>query len=202
MLNLRRLVEHILQHEVPGDFIETGVWRGGACIMMRAILKAYRISDRTIWLADSFEGLPPPDAERYPADADSNLHTYPQLAVSLDEVRGNFARYALLDDQVRFLKGWFRDTLPTAPIETLALMRLDGDMYESTMDGLRNLFPKLAKGGFVIVDDYGTFESCRQAVQDFRGAHHIDDTIYNVDGFGVFWQNLGGNAFDRAGLAR
>lgn len=195
MLNLQTLAEHVLRRRIPGDLIETGVWRGGACIMMRAVLKAYGITDRKIWVADSFEGLPPPDPTHYPADAGDTHFTFKALAVSLEQVQQNFERYGLLDEQIMFLKGWFRDTLPTAPIGRLALMRLDGDMYESTMDALSNLFPKLAPGGFVIIDDYGYIDSCRQAVHDYRNANGITDPIYDIDGTGVFWQNLKPNRF-------
>ena len=131
---------------VPGDLIETGVWRGGATILMRAILKARGVTDRVVWVADSFAGLPAPNAARYPLDAGINLHRFPQLAVTLERVQDNFRRYGLLDDQVRFLKGWFRDTLPAAPIERLAVLRLDGDLYESTIQALESLYDKLSAG--------------------------------------------------------
>src|SRR5581483_11204993 len=142
MIKLWTLCEDVIAHGVPGDFIETGAWRGGACIFMRALLKVYGIGDRTVWVADSFAGLPPPNDAQYPLDHGWNLHLAPQLAVSLEEVRRNFQSYGLLDDQVRFLKGWFKDTLPTAPIATLSLMRLDGDFYESTRDGLNSLYDR------------------------------------------------------------
>lgn len=188
MANLRFLMENIILHKVPGDFIETGVWRGGACIYMRAILKAYGITDRRVWVADSFEGLPAPDSARYPADKGDVFHTYQELAVSLDEVRQNFTKYGLLDDQVVFLKGWFKDTLPGAPIQSLAILRLDGDMYESTMDALQALYDKLSIGGFVIVDDYNVVEGCRMAVSDFMQERNIKDAIVEIDGVGVYWQ--------------
>ncbi len=187
MENLRGAVEYVLQENIPGDFIETGVWRGGACILMRALLVAYGVTDRVVWCADSFEGLPKPDAQRYPADAGDQHHTFAPLAVSLDEVKANFAHYALLDDQVRFLKGWFKDTLPGAPIERLAILRLDGDMYESTMDGLNALYAKVSPGGVVIVDDYGAVDACKQAIGDFRQAHGIHEPIRDIDGIGAFW---------------
>ncbi|HYM33215.1 MAG TPA: TylF/MycF family methyltransferase [Candidatus Cybelea sp.] len=187
MENLRGAVEHVLKNSVPGDLIETGVWRGGACIYMRAILKAYGIDDRTVWVADSFEGLPLPDPERYPADRGDAHHKYPELAISLEEVQANFAKYGLLDDQVRFLKGWFKDTLPTAPIEKLAILRLDGDMYESTMDALTALYEKVSPGGVIIVDDFGVIPACRQAIHDFRNARRIDAPIQPIDGVGIYW---------------
>src|SRR5262249_48778679 len=144
-----------LRRGVPGDFIETGVWRGGACIFARAVLRAYGDPERKVWVADSFEGLPKPDAAKYPADRGSRLYRQAHLAVSLEEVTANFARYNMLDDRVVFLRGWFRDTLPTAPIEKLAVLRLDGDLYESTMEALSHLYDRVSVGGYVIVDDYG-----------------------------------------------
>ncbi len=196
MIGLKRLdniqvcVEDVIKKNIPGDLIETGVWRGGGSIFMRAILKAYGITDRIVWVADSFEGLPQPDSEKYPHDAGDIHHTINFLAVSFDQVKANFAKYNLLDGQVKFLKGWFKDILPVASIDRLAVIRLDGDMYESTMDGLKNLYPKLSSGGYVIVDDYA-LEGCRIAVHDFRSDHDINDEIIDIDGIGAYWQHAG-----------
>jgi O-methyltransferase len=186
--NLHRCAEAALREAVSGDFLEAGVWRGGASILLRAVLKAYGVTDRRVWAADSFAGLPPPNPDRYPADAGLDLHRFPQLAVSLETVRAHFARYGLLDDRVRFLKGWFRDTLPTAPVERIALLRLDGDLYESTMDALTHLYPKVSVGGFVVVDDYGDIAACRQAVNDYRQQYGIDEPIVPVDWTGAYWR--------------
>lgn len=186
--NLRRLVENVIWNRVPGDLIETGVWRGGACIMMRAVLQAYSVKDRRVWVADSFEGLPPPDVERFPKDAGQDFHTFPELAVPLETVKENFARYGLLDDQVVFLKGWFRETLAKAEIEKLALMRLDGDLYESTFLALEHLFDKLSPGGYVIVDDYRVVDACRAAVSDFLSSRGLTPKIMGIDGVGVCWR--------------
>jgi len=188
MANLRQVVEQVLVERVPGDLIETGVWRGGACIYMRAILLAHGIKDRRVLVADSFEGVPPPNAEKYPADEGSQFHAASELAVPLEEVRSNFARYGLLDDQVVFLKGLFRDTLPNAPVERLAVLRLDGDMYESTMDALVNLYDRVSPGGFVIVDDYNDWMSAHRAVMDFRAMRAISEPVVNIDGGAVYWQ--------------
>jgi O-methyltransferase len=155
---------------------------------MRGVLKIFGSTERVVWVADSFQGLPKPDPEQYPADAGDRHWTRPELAVSLEEVKANFARYGLLDDQVRFLVGWFRDTLPAAPMSQLAVLRLDGDMYESTMDGLLHLYPKLSRGGYVILDDYGAVPGCRAAVEDFRREHGIDEPVERIDWTGVFWQ--------------
>ena len=168
--NVQSCIEDVLAHGVPGDLIETGVWRGGATILMRAVLKAHGVTDRLVWVADSFAGLPAPDSNRYPRDEGDQLHTFRQLAVSLEQVQDNFRRYGLLDDQVRFLKGWFRETLPSAPIDRLAVLRLDGDLYQSTIEALESLYDRISVGGYVIVDDYGNVAGCRQAVHDFRKA--------------------------------
>jgi hypothetical protein len=188
--NVQQCAEDVFANQIPGDFIETGVWRGGSVIFMRALLKAYNMRNRNVWVADSFAGVPPPNAERYPSDAGIRLDVYPQLAIPKEEVEQNFARYGLLDEQVRFLPGWFRDTLHSAPIEALSLLRLDGDLYESTMDALVHLYPKLSVGGYIIVDDYGAIEACRQAVHDYRAAHHITEDIRVIDWTGVYWQRL------------
>jgi len=124
----------------------------------------------------------------YPHDAGLNLYQFPQLAVSLELVKSYFARYGLLDAQVQFLQGWFRDTLPTAPVQQLALLRVDGDMYESTTDVLKNLYSKVVSGGFVIIDDYQDIPACRQAVEDYRHAHQIAEPIIPIDWTGVYWR--------------
>jgi O-methyltransferase len=185
---LQAAVEDVIARGIPGDLIETGVWRGGACIFMRGVLAAHGVTDRTVWVADSFAGLPEASSE-YPADtAGLPFWEMPGLVVSQEEVRRNFEKYGLLDDQVRFLKGWFKDTLPAAPIEQLAVLRLDGDMYESTIQALEALYPKVSAGGYVIVDDYGAVEGCRLAVDDYRGEHGIAAPLVSIDGAGVYWQ--------------
>jgi len=186
--SIQECVSTVIRDEVPGDLLEAGVWRGGAAIFMRALLFAFGDRDRQVWVADSFEGLPPPDAINFTQDVTNDLSHYAELAVSLEEVRSNFARYNMLDDRVHFLKGWFRDTLATAPIERIAVLRLDGDYYESTIQGLEALYHKVSRGGFVIIDDYSTFESCGQAVKDFRVANGIEDEIVEIDWGAVFWR--------------
>jgi O-methyltransferase len=189
MSNIQECIAAIIKDGVPGDLIETGVWRGGACIFMKANLRAWGDTTRRVWLADSFEGLPKPDPVRYPADAGDRLHEQTGLAVGVEQVRHNFERYGLLDDRVEFLVGWFKDTLPTAPVEQVALMRLDGDMYESTIQAIEPLYPKLAPGGFCIIDDFGSHASqAGQAVHDYRAKHGITDEIVRIDEFGAFWR--------------
>jgi len=187
--NIRHCVEQVLQNAIPGDLIEAGVWQGGAAIFMKAILAAHADGGRRIWLADSFQGIPRPDPNRYPADAGNELWSDPFLAVRVETVQENFSRYGLLDERICFVQGWFKDTLPTLRDKVFALVRLDGDLYESTMDGLVNLYPSLAVGGFMIIDDYGNRDwGCRQAVDDYRASSRINDEIRWIDWTGVYWQ--------------
>ena len=166
--NIQFCVEDVIKNNVEGDMIEAGVWKGGATILMRLILKKYGINDRIVFAADSFEGLPKPDP-KYPSDAGDIHHTFDALQVSLEEVKQNFELYGVLDKQVMFLKGWFKDTLKNPPFQKLSVLRLDGDMYGSTIDILENLYDKVSSGGYVIVDDYELIP-CRKAIKDF----HLD----------------------------
>jgi hypothetical protein len=188
--HLQQCVETVLADNVPGDLLEAGVWRGGACILMRAILQACGVIDRHVWVADSFQG--------FPEDAftvEGYGHDQAHLAVTLGQVMHNFDLYGLLDDQVRFLPGWFGDTLASAPVGQLAVLRLDGDLHSSTTDALTYLYPKLSPGGFVIVDDW-ILPNCRKAVEEYRDRHGITEPVTPVPGskrselhdIAVFWR--------------
>jgi O-methyltransferase len=187
--HLQRCIESIVAEGVDGDLIETGVWRGGASIFMRGVLASLD-ADRDLWVADSFEGLPKSKPEEYPADADSDEHfVFDYLSVSEDRVRAAFERYGLLGDKIRFLKGWFSDSLPPLKgTRQWSLLRLDGDMYESTIVALDSLYPDLSPGGFVVIDDYGAIPQCREAVSDFRRANGIEDPIEMIDWTGASWR--------------
>ena len=187
--NVRDLVQTALDENIPGDFIETGVWRGGCCILMRGILAANGVRDRKIYVADSFTGVPPPKADLYPVDRGSRLHLHRELAVPLDVVKANFDRYGLLDEQVIFVEGPFCDTLAFLECGRFAVIRLDGDLYESTYVALQHLYPKLSPGGFVIIDDFGVVPECRQAVLDYRKRFEIEAAMHEVDRSGIWWRN-------------
>jgi hypothetical protein len=147
-------------------------------------LKSYGVTDRTVWLADPFEGLPPSSSNKDGADLSHVEH----LKVSLEQVKANFATFGLLDERVQFLKGWFCETLPKAPIERLAVLRLDGDLYNSTMDTLRSLYPRVSAGGYVIVDDYYSWQSCQEAVTDYLRENGISAKIQPIDWAGAYWK--------------
>lgn len=193
--NIQACITAILHDGVPGDLIEAGVWRGGATIFMRGVLKAHGVTDRKVWVADSFEGLPAPDPNRFPREAAAHdgvvfQKVFNHFRAGLLEVKTNFETYGLLDDSVAFLPGWFKDTLPHAPTGPLALARLDGDYYESTRDALLHLYGRLSPGGFLIVDDYGedAWTHCRQAVDEFRLEAGISDQLVAVDSKCAYWR--------------
>lgn len=186
--NLDRCIADIVDNDVLGDVVECGVWRGGASIFMRGALEAHGDSSRCVWVCDSFAGVPPPDAENFPADAGVDLSIFPELAIGPDQVQRNFQRYDLLDPRVRLVPGWFKDSLPGAPIEAISLLRADGDLYESTIQILENLYDKVSVGGWVVIDDYGAIEACRKAADDFRAERGITEELHTVDWTAVCWK--------------
>lgn len=190
MVGRRRLdhlhwcIEDVLARGVPGDIIEAGVWKGGTSILMRAVL-AVHDSDRCVYLADSFRGLPPPT---HPVDDPHIFKGFSDLGVPRRDVEDAFRRYGLLDEQVRFVEGWFADALPTVSDRIWAVIHIDADMYESTMDALTHLYPNLSAGGYLTIDDYGNLTPCQQAVDDYRAEHNITEPLQWVDWTGVFWR--------------
>jgi O-methyltransferase len=181
--HMQRCIVDVLTHNVPGDLLEAGVWRGGMTIFMRAVLAAYGVKDRQVWVVDSFSGLP---------EIDRRHETFEwrqgDMAVPLETVKDNFARYGLLDEQVIFLQGVFSEVLPEAPIRQLAILRADADLYQSTMDVLRNLYSALSRGGYAIFDDYQNLPDCRRAINEFRSTHGISEEIRPIDQRAVYWQ--------------
>ena len=187
LTNIEKCFLDILENKIEGDIIETGVWRGGSCIFMAGLNKYYK-SGKKVFVADSFEGLPPPNEKKYPLDKGDILYKYKSLAVSLEDVKSNFSKYDLLDENVIFIKGFFNESLKNAPIEKLSLLRLDGDMYESTMDSLIHLYDKVVVGGYIIIDDYGCIPACAAAVEDFRKSRGITTKLETIDWTGRYWK--------------
>jgi len=244
--NLQALVKMALEEGVPGDLVETGCAKGGACIFMRACLLAYADTQRRVICCDTFSGkvqakgappllalllqplyyflwslafIPsepfqawlygrvmklqhafPVDPEHTSRDTIRSFIFYlrhhhrfatppvPTTGTSIAHVKSHFARLGLLDEQVVFVPGFFADSLPTAPIEQIAVLRLDGDLYSSTLDALNELYPKLAPGGFCVVDDYYSFEECRQAIHEYRDQHGITQPLVRIDNMSVYWR--------------
>lgn len=183
--NLHKCLDSVRINKIDGDFIETGVWRGGACIFVQKYFQMHNINKK-VFVADSFEGLPKPE---HPEDDGDHHHTMKFLQVSLDEVKDNFAKHQALNENVVFLKGWFSDTLTNNNnIKKLCILRMDGDMYKSTMDVFDSCYDKVEKNGFIIVDDYSAVRGCQRATIMFRENKNIATPLTHIDGCAVFWQ--------------
>ncbi len=183
--NLETLLNHIEARKIPGDLIECGVWRGGASLFMRGLLKAHGVTDRTVHLVDSFDGLP----KNSTGADDDGWSKMEVLKVPLEAVQGAFERYELLDSQVQFHKGYFRDSLPAfrqSFTGRIALLRMDGDMYESTTDILYNLVDLLSPGACIVVDDW-EIPVCQRAMKDFFATHSLEPTIHHIDTTAVYF---------------
>ncbi|HMQ07307.1 MAG TPA: TylF/MycF/NovP-related O-methyltransferase [Saprospiraceae bacterium] len=186
MGNLVYCLDIIQRQSIPGDFIECGVWRGGASIMMAAYNKMYQMN-RTVFVADSFDGLPVPT---HPMDEklDLSKNKYPELAIHLGIVKENFRKYGLLNENTRFVKGWFKDTLPALDKDLkIALLRLDGDLYESTTITMEALYDKVVHNGIIIVDDF-SIPACKMAILDyFKNRNLKTPEFQEIDWTGIFW---------------
>jgi hypothetical protein len=182
--NLHKCLDYVRENNIAGDFIETGVWRGGACIFVKKYLDMYKMN-RKVFVADSFKGLPPPEC---PQDEGAKYHLFTELAISLEKVTSHFKQYGCLDENVVFLEGWFKDTLPNNDnIKELSILRMDGDMYKSTMDVFESCYHKLSKGGFCIIDDW-CIPDCREAVEDWWKILNITPQYIDIDGSSIYWQ--------------
>jgi O-methyltransferase len=188
LVELARQAWAILAFEIPGNFVECGVWRGGASFLMAEVLRQAGARDRRVWLFDSFEGLPPPEeidgatAMAYPQNsADPWYHD--NCRVSLAEVQRNATALGLTG-YTELVKGWFEDTLPAnrQRIGPIALLRIDGDWYSSVRCCLENLYDQVVEGGLVVLDDYYAWDGCAIAVHEFLGSRRLAHRIEGVLG--------------------
>ena len=217
MESLVAMVKNIAEQGVPGSYLEAGVWRGGMSIVATAALQVYRLDSRPIYICDSYDGLPRP--RKNSARVDENFYhddrVYKRvLSVGEQQVLQNFDLFGVTRDKVVPIKGYFVDSLP--PLrkalrrrgETLAILRMDGDMYDSTVDILYNLYDLVQVGGYIIIDDYGWdwgvskehsqqgrpsvgLFGAKDAVLDFRLLHGIEDNehhIHDIDGGGAWFR--------------
>ena len=163
--DLRDCIETVLLEGVEGDLFEAGVWRGGGVILMRAMLAAYSDEERIVWAADSFRGHPPPSAKH---DIGFDFHRQPSFRASLESVRGNVRRYGLSEDRIRYVDGWFEDTLSALEVHRIGVLQIGVDLFTATTTALGALYPRVSSGGFVLVDGYRSEELVRRAVDAFR----------------------------------
>jgi O-methyltransferase len=182
--DLQSCIESVVGDGVEGDLIEAGAWRGGASILMRATLDSLGDEGRTVWVADSFQGFPMPDGAQRDNDQWSIID---YLEVPLEEVKANFARFGC-EGGVRFVPGFFEETMRGLVDRRWSIVRLDGDTYDATALTLRSLYPGLSVGGFLVVDDYGALAESRRAVDEFRDRHGLTEPLEAVDWTCVRWR--------------
>lgn len=194
LLNIQMLAQTVIRENIPGDFVECGVWRGGAAIFMAGVLAdnqddpmAPNRQLRRVWVCDSFKGCPAPNPARYPRDEGDAHHMLSFLGVSQTEVKENFMKYGMLRPDVHFIEGFFKDSLP-GPIQQISLLRVDGDLYESQMQVLEALYFRISPGGYVIIDDYYNLPGSHHATNDFRRTHGIGNPLVRVDWCAAYWR--------------
>ncbi len=174
---LIRAVEYLEKQKIAGDFVECGVWKGGSVMTMAECLIAAGSIDRDIYLYDTFEGMSEPTEEdkswdgrtaaRQLADAPKeDIHSV-WCYSTLEEVRQNVNSTGYPNERLHFVEGKVEETIPAVMPDKIALLRLDTDWYESTRHELIHLFPRLVEGGILIIDDYGHWEGCRKAVDEY-----------------------------------
>jgi O-methyltransferase len=187
--DLQTCVETVVNDGVPGDLIEAGSWRGGSSILMRATLDALGADERTVWVADSFQGFPVPEANGVSEDREleTDMSGLDYLAPSLEQVKGYFARFGC-EHGVNFVPGFFEETMAGLRGREWSVVRLDGDTYKATRLTLEALYPGLAVGGFLVSDDYAFLPACRRAIDDFREEHGIAEPIEQIDYNGARWR--------------
>lgn len=174
---LERGVRAVVREGVPGDVVECGTARGGSAALMALWLKRLD-SPKKVFVFDTFEGLPPPTAED--PDFERAVQFTGLCRGELDEVKDLFRRLGVLDRAV-FVKGKFQDTLPTFEAPPVALLHLDADWYESTMVCLNHLWDRVSPGGIVQLDDYGSWEGCKKAADEFLAARGVTEAPRYID---------------------
>jgi O-methyltransferase len=191
MYALYKAVRYTVEATLPGDYVECGVWRGGSVMMIASTLLSCGVRDRSIFLYDTFSGMSDPTsvdfriadqkpAETWQRDEELSQGTRPTYA-SLDEVRGNVRSTGYPADRIAFVRGKVEDTIPGTVPEQISLLRLDTDWYESTRHELRHLYPRLTRGGVLIIDDYGHWMGARKAVDEYFAAHPPAPLLHRID---------------------
>jgi len=191
IISLVNATKHIVKHNIEGVIIECGVWKGGSMMAILRTLKNLKVEDREVYLYDTFEGMSEPTAEDKSIRGESALNAYNDdkdgwdkiiYYSSLDEVKENIATIGYTSENVHYVKGKVEDTISkdTLP-DKIALLRLDTDWYESTKHELEFLFPKLVSGGIIIIDDYGHWEGCKKAVDEYFNKNNINIFLARID---------------------
>jgi O-methyltransferase len=192
MYALYTATRYLVENEVPGDFVECGVWRGGSVMLIALTLLRLGSTDRALWLYDTFDGMPPPSAEDV---QEMSGHAASEILAEHDKsaddpfwgiaprtiVEENLRRTGYPSDRIRFIEGDVRTTIPSQAPEQIALLRLDTDWYASTRHELEHLYPRVADGGVLIVDDYGYWRGARKATDEYLASLPSPPLLHRID---------------------
>ncbi len=189
MYALYKAVLYVIQAKIPGDFVECGVWKGGSAMIIAETLKALGVTDRNIYLYDTFEGMPEPDERdikiRTGATGKSmwlgNQNSGGWCNISIEEVTENVLKTGYPKERFIFVKGKVEDTIPTTMPNAIAILRLDTDWYASTIHEFNNLYPLLSESGVLMIDDYGSWSGSRDATDQYFKEHTISMYLHRVD---------------------
>jgi O-methyltransferase len=202
--SLIQATKYIVHHKIPGAIVECGVWKGGSMMVIAQTLLDMGISDRELYLFDTYEGMPKPqevdidwfglsaidiyEMEQNLKGVLSHFRWLPSFSRSLhavnsflNEVQGNMLHLGYDAQRIHFIKGKVEDTLPDTAPETIALLRLDTDWYESTRHELEHLFPRVSRGGVLIVDDYGYWQGSKKAVDEYFSLKGMQILLNRID---------------------
>ena len=194
ILALCDAAEHVTQNEIAGDIVECGVWKGGSMAAVARTLTSMQSTRRTLWMYDTFEGMSAPtendvdfrgkSAKSMLDDADVELAESKEsiwCRCGLETVQQTLRETAYPEAHLRFVKGKVEDTLIDNSPEQIAILRLDTDWYESTRCEMETLFPKLVVGGVLVIDDYGHWQGCRKAVDEYFAKNNVKMFLHRVD---------------------
>jgi O-methyltransferase len=195
MYSLYKAVNYVIQNNIAGDFIECGVWKGGSALLIAKMLAYKKITNRKVILYDTYEGMSEPsendkdyagiNASELLEKASINIQESVWCYSSFEEVKNNLALSGLHEECIIMIKGKVEDTIPLQlPTTQIALLRLDTDWYESTKHELKYLYPLLVKDGVLIIDDYGHWEGCRKAVDEYFAENNVALLLNRIDNTG------------------
>lgn len=194
IVSLIHSVEYVVKAGIPGSIVECGVWRGGSMMAAAKTLLRCGCNDREIYLFDTYEGMPAPSVKDISVTGASASDEFNRRKISEDasewclatveDVERNLLQTGYPPEMLRFVKGKVEDTIPMSSLDTIALLRLDTDWYESTLHELRHLYPRLAPGGILILDDYGHWQGARKATDEFLAENGVTLLLNRIDNTG------------------
>jgi hypothetical protein len=187
-------VKYVVNNNIPGDIVECGVWKGGSMMAVAETLMSMNFKDKQLFLFDTFEGMSKPTDLDVSVSNESASEEFKRKKINdessewckalLDEVQKNIFRTGYDKNKIHFIKGKVENTIPSKEPRTISILRLDTDWYESTKHELTHFFPRLSRGGVIIIDDYGWWQGAKKAVDEYFSKNKIPILLNRIDGTG------------------